>query len=52
MLIYEGEYKEGTKNGKGKEYKNGRILFMGEFQQGKWWNGGMKKEKNIMLKIN
>ena len=31
-LIFEGEYKNGEKNGKGKEYFNdGEIKFMGEY---------------------
>jgi len=33
-LIFEGEYKNGRKNGKGKE-----LLFEGEYLNGKRWNG-------------
>ena len=39
-LIFEGEYKYGRKNGKGKEYiSNGKLLFEGEYLNGKRWNG-------------
>ena len=33
-LIFEGEYKNGEKNGKGKEYFNNRLEFEGEFKNG------------------
>ena len=33
-LIYEGEYKNGDKNGKGKEYFNKRLEFEGEYKDG------------------
>ena len=36
LLLYEGEYKNGKKNGKGKEYyNNGEIIFEGIFKRGK-----------------
>ena len=36
VLIYEGEYKNGEKNGKGREYdKNGNFLYEGEYINGK-----------------
>ena len=39
-LIFEGEYLNGVRNGKGKEYcKNGILEFEGEFSNGKRWNG-------------
>ena len=39
-LIYEGEYKNGEKNGKGKEYyDNGKLLYEGEYLNGKRWKG-------------
>ena len=38
-LIFEGEYKNGRKNGKGKEYNNKKLLFEGEYLNGKRWNG-------------
>ena len=35
-LIYEGEYLNGKRNGKGKEYdKNGKLIFEGEYKEGK-----------------
>ena len=35
-LIFEGEYKNGERNGKGKEYnKNGNLIFEGEYLNGK-----------------
>ena len=30
-LLYEGEYLNGEKNGKGKKYIRGRLIFEGEF---------------------
>ena len=39
-LIFEGEYLNGERNGKGKEYNNyGELIFEGEFKRGKRWNG-------------
>ena len=39
-LIFEGEYKNATKNGKGREYDdNGKIIFEGEYSNGKRING-------------
>ena len=38
-LIYEGEYINGIRNGKGKEYSNGKLLFEGEFLDGNIING-------------
>ena len=35
-LMFEGEYKNGKRNGKGKEYcKCGKIIFEGEYLNGK-----------------
>ena len=34
-LIFVGEYSNGVKNGKGKEYENGYIIFEGEYSNGK-----------------
>ena len=32
LLIYEGEFKEGKRNGKGKEYNNeGKLIYEGEY---------------------
>ena len=39
-LEYEGEYLNGEKNGKGKNYDyKGNIIFEGEYKNGKRWNG-------------
>ena len=38
-LIYEGEYLNGKRNGKGKEYDNGYLIFEGEYLNGNRWNG-------------
>ena len=39
-LIYEGNFLNGQRNGKGKEYdKKGRIIFEGEYLKGKRWDG-------------
>ena len=38
-LIFEGEYLNGVKNGRGKEYEVGSLIFEGEFLNGKIWNG-------------
>ena len=43
ILLFEGEYLNGIKNGKGKEYnENGILLFEGEYLNGKRWNGKIK----------
>ena len=39
-----GEYSNGTRNGKGKEYySNGELKFEGEYLNGKRWNGKGKQ---------
>ena len=39
-LEFEGEYLNGKRNGKGKEYNyEGKLLFEGEYLNGKRWNG-------------
>ena len=39
-LKFEGEYLNGEKNGKGKEYnEEGELIFEGEYLNGKKWNG-------------
>ena len=48
-LIYEGEFLNRERNGKGKEYyKNGELLFEGEYLDG-MRNG---KGKNIIKMVN
>ena len=39
----------GKRNGKGKEYKYGELLFEGEYSDGKRWNGKGKEDKNGSL---
>ena len=42
-LIYEGEYLNDKRNGKGKGFgENGEIIFEGEFKDGEVWNGKLK----------
>ena len=49
ILIYEGEYLNGKRNGKGKEYnKNSELIFEGEFLNGKKWNGKGEEYLEIM----
>ena len=39
-LQFEGEYLNGEKNGKGKEYcNNGKLRYEGEYLNDKRWNG-------------
>ena len=47
ILIFEGEYLNGKRNGKGKEYYDDILLFKGEYLNRKK-NG---KEKNIMIMV-
>ena len=58
IVIFEGEYLNGKKNGKGKEYyENGQIKFEGEYLKGKIIEGkgyddkGRLMEKNIMKMV-
>ena len=45
VLIFEGEYKNGKKNGKGKEYDYvGKLIFEGKYKNGK--RDGIGKEYN------
>ena len=42
-LLFEGEYINGIRNGRGKEYDiYGDLLFEGEYLYGKKWNGIIK----------
>ena len=41
-LIYDGNYQNDKKNGKGKEYLYGKLVFEGEYLDGKMWNGKAK----------
>ena len=43
-LYFEGEYLNGKRNGKGKEYNyDGKLVFEGEYLNGKKWNGKGKE---------
>ena len=45
--MFEGEYKNGRLNGKGKEYySNGELRFEGEYLNNKKWNGKLYEYKN------
>ena len=47
VLIYEGEYLNGERNGKGKEYNdNGKLIFEGEYLNGIRFNGWGYDENN------
>ena len=48
-LIFEGEYLNGERNGKGKEYFYGELIFEGEYMDGK--RNGFGKEYYINNKI-
>ena len=52
-IIYEGEYLNGEKNGKGKEYyDNGDLKSEGEYLNGKKWNiKAFDKQKNIICEL-
>ena len=40
LLIYNGKYLNGERNGKGEEYDFfGEVIFKGEYKKGKKWNG-------------
>ena len=44
LLVFEGDLKNGIRNGKGKEYdKNGELIFEGEYLDNKRWNGNGKE---------
>ena len=52
-LIYEGEYKNGERNGKGKEYHwNGKLEFEGEYLNGKRNGKGKEYYDNGKLKFD
>ena len=48
QIVYEGDYENGLRNGKGKEINfNHNELFEGEFYNGQRWNGKLKKYEEI-----
>ena len=43
-MEFEGDYLNGIRNGKGKEYyKDGKLKFVGEYLNGEKWNGKEKE---------
>ena len=42
-LLYEGEYKNGQRNGKGKKYRKGDLICEGDFLNGEFCKGKGKK---------
>ena len=52
--IFEGEYINGEKNGKGKEYdKYSELMFEGEYFNGNRWNGkGTEYNENGILEFD
>ena len=52
-LLFEGEYSNGKRNGKGRKYDgNSNIKFEGEYLNGKKWNGkGYYNNGNIIYEI-
>ena len=47
-LDFEGEYKNGERNGKGKEYYLGKLQFDGEYLNGKRWKGKEYSRDNLV----
>ena len=40
QILFKGEYSNGKRNGKGKEYnEDGKLIFEGEYLDGKKWKG-------------
>jgi len=51
-IIFEGQYLNGKKNGKGKEYTiNKDLIFEGEYLNGKRWNGKIYLKNNEYFEI-
>jgi len=52
-LIFEGEYLDGKKNGKGKEYYgNGKLKFEGEYLNDNRWSGkGYNKDGQLEFEL-
>ena len=54
-LKFEGEFLNGKRDGEGKEYfeENNKILFEGEYKEGKKWKGkGYDNQGNIIYELN
>jgi len=59
MLLFEGEYLNGKKNGKGKEYYKDKLKYEGEYLNGKkigkgkeYYNGELRFDGEIHMIIN
>ena len=51
-LIYEGDFSNGKRNGKGREILNNNVNFEGEFKDGIKWNGNANeynKKGNLLF---
>ena len=53
VLVFEGEYKHGERNGIGKEYnRTGNVIYQGEYLNGKRWTGkGLDIKGNIVYEL-
>ena len=52
-LMFEGEYLNGKRNGKGKEYCLNKLIFEGEYLKGRKWKGkGFNEDGNVIYEIN
>ena len=51
-LLFKGDYLNGKRNGKGKEYDLGALIFEGEYKNGLKWNGkGYDNNNNIVYEL-
>jgi len=50
--VFEGEYLDGERNGKGKEFEECILCFEGEYLNGKRNGKGKKYENGILKSIN
>ena len=51
-LLFKGEYLNGKRNGKGKEYDIfGKVIFEGEYKDGKPWTGKGYKKNEIIYEL-
>ncbi len=51
ILVFEGEYSKGKRNGIGKEFEEGKIIFEGEYKNGKRSGEGYTKKYDKGIKI-
>ena len=53
VVFYEGEYKNGERNGKGREYFNSFLIFEGKYKDGKEWTGmGYRGSNQPIFKLD